>query len=94
MPGPKGIKTHKQARRHCCAACGRTGATVDVSPALEKLIKEFVHPMYDISVESYPSGCCTTCQRAMYKCRKAKNHAQPIEPWQRDAWKTFQLQDI
>ena len=86
--------THEQARYHCCAACGRTGATIGISPAIEKLIKEFVHPTYDVSVESFPSGCCPTYQRAMYNCRKAKKLAQPVEPWERDAWKTFQLQDI
>ena len=34
-------KSHEQARLSCCAACGKGGAELVVTPALEELIRRF-----------------------------------------------------
>ena len=94
MPGPTPHKTHAQARRYCCAACGRGKAELLVTPTLESMIKKFIHPTYDLNVESFPSGLCNTCKRSLYKCQTAENSQTPIEPLLREVWAGFKLEDI
>ena len=74
MPGTKSPKTHNQARQYSCAACGRGGAELAVSNALERLIKKYAHSMYSVLVESYPTGCCNSCKTYLYKCKKADDY--------------------
>ena len=83
MPGSKLPKTYAQARHSYCAACGSGRAKLAVTPALEKLIKEFAQPTYNSAVESFPSGCCLTCKCSIYACKKAVTMQKPIEPCQR-----------
>ena len=94
MPGSKGPKTHEQARLHCCAACGRGGVKLTVTPALENMIKKYVHPAYDVNIESYPIGCCDRCKVSMYRCRKAEESSESVEPWRKKEWDEFKLEDI
>ena len=94
MPGSKGPKTHEQACQHCCAACGRGGVKLAVTPVLENLIKKYVHPAYDVKIESFPIGCCETCKRSMYKCKKAEEMNELVEPVRKKEWDQFKLEDI
>ena len=94
MPGPIPPKTHTQARWYCCATCGRGKAELAVTLTLESLIKKFVHPTYDLNVETFPSGLCNTCKRSLYKCQTAENLEEPIQPYLQEAWAGFKLEDI
>ena len=79
-------KTYAQARCSYCVACGSGRAKLAVTPALEKLIKEFAQPTYNSAVESFPSGCCVTCKCSIYACKKAVTMQKPVEPHQRAVW--------
>ena len=96
MPGSKGPKTHSQARLHCCAACGQGGAklTVKSGSKLELMIKKYAQPNYDAMIESYPAGCCNSCQQSMYRCKKAEDSGNPIIPHQKHEWNKFKLENI
>ena len=50
VPGPTPPRTHAQAKIYCCAARGKGKPQIEFTPALEKLIKRFVHPIYDPAV--------------------------------------------
>ena len=94
MPGSSGPKIHSQARLHCCAACGQGEAklTVKSGSKLEMLIKTYAHLSYDATVESFPAGCCKSCQQDMYRCKRAKESEKPVEPHKK--WTKFKLENI
>ena len=80
-------KTHEEARLSCCAACGKGGAQMLVKPATEELIRRNAHPSYNITVQSYSVGLCTSCKRHLYFCK-----SKGAEP--RKEWSAFKLEDI
>ena len=50
--------------------------------------------MYDLTVESYPSGLCNTCKRSLYKCQAADNLKADFQPWVREVWASFRIENI
>ena len=46
MPGLTLPKTLAEARRICCATCGRGKAELSVTPILESMIKKYIHPTF------------------------------------------------
>ena len=50
--------------------------------------------MYYLTVDSFPSGLCNTCERSLFNCQKAEKLEAPIRPWVREAWAGFKLEDI
>ena len=82
------IKTHQEVRLSCCAACGRRGAKIKITPHLESLVKQFAHLCYDSSVLSYPAGLCGSCKTHLYSQKKANS------PQKLDIWKNFHLELI
>ena len=73
MPGTKGPKTHDQARLHCCAACGRGGGVKhSVTPAIEQLIRKYVHPAYNVNVESFHWVAVSLANALCLSVRKQK----------------------
>ena len=79
------IKTHQEARLSCCAACGRRGAKIKITPHLESLVMEFAHSCYDRPVLSYPAGLCGSCKTHLYSQKNA------YSPQKLDIWKNFHL---
>ena len=93
MTGTRGPKNHNQARHFCCVVCGKGGAELAVSNELERLIKKYAHSVYSMLVESYPIGCCTSCKTYLYKCKKADNSGQEVNPLLRKEWEKFHLEE-
>ena len=83
----KAVKDHEDGRRSCCGACGKGGAELAVTPALEELIRRFAHPSYSVQVQSFPVGMCKSCKTYLYKC-KSKGAAP------REEWAAFKLEEI
>ena len=75
----KPVRNHEEARLSCCAACGKGGAQLAVTPALQELIKRFAHPCYSVEVQSFPVGLCKYCKTCLYQCRS--KGAAPREEW-------------
>ena len=92
MPGTKGPKTHNQARRYCCAACGRGGAELAVSNALERLINKYAYSMYNVLVELYPTGYFFLSMSYLYKCKNGDDSGQEVNPLLRKEWEKFHLE--
>ena len=92
MLGTKGQKIDNQARRYCCAACGGGGAKLAVINAIHRLIKKYVQSMYSVLVESYPARCCNSCKTYLYKCKKADDSGQEVNPLLRKEWEKFHLE--
>ena len=61
---------------------------------LELMIKKYVQPSYDVMIESYPAGCCNSCQQNMYRCKKAEDSGKLIEPHKEHEWNLFSLEII
>ena len=82
-------RSHAENRRHCCAGCGRGGAKLEVTAVIETLIRKYAHADYDKTVNSYPSGICSTCKRSLYKCRTQEEKEDTVTP--RSEWSSFEL---
>ena len=65
-----------------------------VTPAIEQLIRKYVHPAYNVNVESFPLGCCEPCKRSMYKCKKAEETNQNLDSLKKKEWDLFKLENI
>ena len=76
----------------CCLWQG--GAKISVTQAIKNLIKKFAHPMYSSAIDSYPSGCCTTCKLRLYDCKRAADQEKSTDRYKRDVWQKFKMEDI
>ena len=82
--------SHDQCRARMCCCCGmKLKSEKKVSVRLEELVKQWGPDAgYDSSNSSYPTGICTTCERAL---RKVKTSA-PEASWgglKPPAWESF-----
>ena len=82
-------RSHAENCHHCCAGCGRGGAKLEVTAVIETLIQKYAHADYDKTVNSYPSGICSTCKRSLYKCRMQEEKEETVTP--RIEWSSFGL---
>ena len=86
---------HSEARSGVCVCCGvkiplKYVKKHPMTPSLENKIRHHCKPEFDSRVVSYPNGCCSTCQRALYKVAKGEKMSMGIK----ESWNKFQLDQI
>ena len=79
-------RTHEQARKLICAACGVKDFNArPVTGALELLIQEEVYRGYNKSDPYYPASLCGCCRNNLFKSKR--NEIVPIVT--RDKWSSM-----
>ena len=87
--------SHEECCGHLCCCCGKK-LTVDrrMTSSEEALVKDYGPcSSYDSSVNSYPTGLCASCRRALYKIKAGK----PEKSWggnQPKNWEDFDIDSI
>ena len=64
-------------------------AKLEVTAVIETLIQKYAHADYDKTVNSYPSGICSTCKWSLYKCSMQEKKEETVTP--QIEWSSFRL---